>query len=264
MNRAELIDSFAATFGAAPEVRAIALDGSMGRGEPDPHSDVDLTVVVADEHARVAPGRLAELIAAACDAVLIKPGPFVTNVVTREWLRVDVVVRPESDVKTVLGTAVHDPHGLLDRREPTGPPPGGDAAGTALGAVEEVLRSLGLLPVAVARDEWIGAMIATGAMLGQLTQLMQIENGTFRIGGALRLSERLTPEQRDTIASFPPLQPTATSVLAVQRALAQDLLPRARRVLHTLGVAYPDALEEALLDHLARNGIDLGVPRDGS
>lgn len=262
MNRSELINSFVATFGVATEVRAIALDGSLGRGTPDPHSDVDLTVVVGDEHARSFSGRLVELISASCDAVLIKPGPFVTNVVTREWLRIDVVVRAESDVNVVLGAPVHDPHALLDRREPPAPSSGGDAAGAALVAIEEFLRSLGLLPVAVARDEWIGASIAVGAMLGQLTQLMQLENGTLRIGGALRLSERLTPAQCDVIASVPLLQPTTSSVVAVQRALAQDFIPRARRVSAALGFDYPDSLQEALLAHLARNGIDLGVPHE--
>jgi predicted nucleotidyltransferase len=235
MERDDLVTALTAAFTARPEVVEVQIDGSLGRGEGDDHSDVDLVVVVADDAVRAITSAVPEIVRSACDPVLIRPLPFVTLVVTREWLRLDVAVRPVSQ----------------------GPFPLGSDADAALGVVEEFLRCLGLNPVAIARREWVSGVLGTNLMIGLLTDLMQLENGTRRFGGALRLSERLTAEQRAVVAALPPLHADGDSIHAVQVALARDFLPRARRLSSTLGFEYPDELEAALLDHLRRHGVEL-------
>ena len=241
MNRDELIDSLVPAIASHDEVMAVALNGSLARGLPDEHSDLDIEVVVADERLRSFIDDLPGIIRSACDPVLIKVGPFVTNVVTRDWLRADVVVRAGSEARRAGdadATPVFDPHAPLR-------------------VVEEFMRSLGLLPAAAARGEWVGAYIATGFLTRLLTELMEFENGTHRVGGALRLSERLTPDQRDAIAAIPPLIPTKEAVMAAQTQLAREFLERARRLSDSLGFDYPVELETALVQHLERHGIDL-------
>jgi hypothetical protein len=235
MTRDELIGALTEVFSARPEVVDVALDGSLGRGGGDDMSDVDLAVTVADDHVAAVTRAVPDIVRSVCDPVLVRQLPFVTLVVTREWLRLDVAVRPTTPVSF----------------------PSPDDAEAALQTVEEFLRCLGLLPVGWARREWVGGVLGTSLMLGLLTDLMQAENGTRRFGGALTVSERLTPEQRDVIAALPPLHADGDAIVAVQRGLARDFLPRARRLATTLGFDYPDALEVALLEHLGRHGVEL-------
>ncbi len=121
--------------------------------------------------------------------------------------------------------------------------------------VEELFRLLVLLPIVVARGEWIGACIATGAMTGMVVELMQIENGTARVGGALRLNERLTDEQRGDLLALPAVRPDRDMIITAQVALARLLLPLARRVVPP--DQYPHRMESALRAHMARHGFDL-------
>jgi hypothetical protein len=234
MDREELVDALVDAFRARAGVVDVRLDGSLGRGGGDGLSDVDLEVTVDAEHVATVARDVPVVVGAVCDPVLVRALPFVTLVVTREWHRIDVAVRAAN-------------------RPPFAGPDDGEAGRQV---VEEFLRCLGLLPVARARRESIGSVLGVAGMVGLLTDLMQIENGTRRFGGALRLSERLTPEQRAVIAALPPLRADGDALVDVQVALARDFLPRARRVAAAIGFEYPDALETALFDHLRRHGIE--------
>jgi hypothetical protein len=174
-----------------------------------------------------------DILRAACEPVLIRVFPFVITFVTREWLRADVAVRAAS------WPAYRGP----------------DPAAQAKQTVDELFRCFGLAPVVTARGEWESAVVGTGMMVGLLAELMQLENRTLRVGGALRLSERLTPEQRTFIESLPPIHADAESAAATHDALLRDFLPRARRLAAQFDFEYPIELEHALLAHLARHGL---------
>lgn len=236
MTRDELVQALTDAFTARPEVVEVKHDGSLGRGVGDDHSDVDLQVLAHDDQADALKGAVADIVRGACDPVLIRTFPFVTTLVTREWLRADVAVVP-----VALATVDF----------------GGDDAAAARQVVDELFRCFGLAPVVTARGEWISAVVGTGMMVGLLTELMQLENGTRRVGGALRLNERLTPEQRAVLTALPPLRADGDAANATHRALLRDFLPRARRVAGQLGFEYPEEVEAALLDHLRRHGVGL-------
>jgi hypothetical protein len=236
MTRDELVVALTDAFTARAEVVDVRLDGSLGTGGGDEHSDVDFVVLVdGDDDVRTVTAMVPEVVRSACDPVLIRTYPFVTTSVTREWIRFDVAVR---------STSWPD----------FGPP---DAATTAQQTVDEMFRCFGLEPVVIARGEWASAVVGTGLTIGLLLDLMQLENGTRRTGGALRLNDRLTAEQRAVIESLPPLHADRESLVALQRALLQDFLPRAKRLALHFGFEYPVELEEALLAHLARHGFVL-------
>lgn len=234
MDRAGLIDSLTTAFAARLDVVEVAIDGSLGRHGGDAHSDVDLVVTVAEEGDVAAlnaavPG----ILHATCEPIMIRVFPFVITFVTREWLRADVTVRAAS--------------------WPTYEGP--DPAAKAQQIVDELFRCFGLAPIVTARGEWESSVVGTGMMVGLLAELMQLENGTLRVGGALRLSERLTPDQRIVIGSLPPIHADAESAAATHDALLRDFLPRARRIASQFGFEYPVELEHALLAHLARQGL---------
>ena len=253
----ELLDRLVGRIRAHDEVVAVWLDGSRARGDADAYSDVDLGVAVTDEGIGDFVRALADLISTSCDVALVKQAGRLLNVVTREWVRADIVVRTVSEVAGgIVGPVelLYDEIGVVRRvDDPKGPP----RPVRVHELISEFLRFLGLLPVAVARREWVGAYIATGAMTSQVAELMQLHNGTQRVGGALRLSERLTEAQRQAISQLPPLRPDGDSVVAVQSTLAAVFLPLARQVAGSTGAAYPAAAEEAVLAHLRRHGIDL-------
>jgi hypothetical protein len=235
MTRGELIVALTDAFAARPEVVEVKHEGSLGRGVGDDHSDVDLQVIAADDQADALKAVVADIIRDACDPVLIRTFPFVTTIVTREWLRADVAVVPVALAGVDFGRP---------------------AAVAAQQTVEELFRCFGLAPIVTARGEWESSVVGTGMMVGLLTELMQLENGTARVGGALRLGDRLTPEQRAVITSLPPSHADPGSAAATHRALLADFLPRARRLADQFEFEYPDEVEAALLAHLARHGLE--------
>ena len=259
-SRDVLLDNLVAALRGVDPVVAVWVDGSLARGVGDEYSDLDLGVAVDDESLDDVIDALPGLVAGACDAVLLQCRGRLLNVVTTDWQRADIVVRTRTEVVTGLPgpvVIVHDPESLIrvvGQIEPL-------AVSARLPVlIEEFFRFVGLLPIVARRDEWVGALTATGAMTGMLVELMQLENGTLRtVGGALRVSERLTDGQRDELASLPPLKPDMQSVASVHIALARLFIPKARRLAAANEVAYPQPLEDAVAQHLRRHGIELGM-----
>jgi predicted nucleotidyltransferase len=238
-------------------VVGIWIDGSLSRDSGDAHSDVDIGVAVADDRLSSLLETIPAVLKDQCHAVLVKVAGRLVNLVTPEWTRADIFVRTASEIAGGVPGPVevtYDPDGSV-RQVDSGV---ATVPVARLGeAVEEFIRLIGLLPVAVARGEWIGAYVATGGMAAMVTEVMQYENGTHRIGGALRLSDRLTPEQKAVFDALPPLHPDRIAVVETQLALARSFFVHARRVAAALEVPYPEAAEAAVRAHLDAAGLAL-------
>ncbi|HEV2592746.1 MAG TPA: hypothetical protein VGU02_12730 [Gaiellaceae bacterium] len=126
-------------------------------------------------------------------------------------------------------------------------PPPADIDGLA----EEFLRVLGLLPVVVAREEWIVASDGAWLLRSFLVRLLVAENGEGVMTGVKRLNEKLTDEQRAIVEGLPPIVATRDGVIASHQAIAEAFLPRARR----LATRWPSELEAATRGHLEREGL---------
>jgi predicted nucleotidyltransferase len=257
----ELLQRLLSAFRADSRVIALWVDGSLGRESGDEVSDIDLGLAVEEEELPEFLSSVPNLLRERCEPVLLQAFGRLFVVVTADWQRVDLFVRTRKEAAAGIPgpvRIVHDPESCVRVTEVEATP----LADRFEGLVEEFLRFLGLLPVVAHRGEWIGAFIATGPMTGMVAELMQVENGTDRrIGGALRLSDRLTEEQEQQLREIPALTPDRDSVVAVQAALTQLFLPRARALAAEHGLPYPTRMEEALRQHLRRSGlpIDLGV-----
>lgn len=255
--QSELSSAIVAALSARSEIVAIWIDGSLSRGAGDGHSDVDVGLAVADDGLGAFLDAMPRLLRHSCDAVLVKVAGRLVNLVTSEWTRADIFIRTASEIAGgVQGPVevVHDPGDSVRQLDavPTAVP-----GARVREVVEEFIRLIGLLPTAVAREEWIGGYVATGGMAAMVTEVMQYENGTHRIGGALRLSSRLTAEQRAEFDALPPLHPDRSSVVETQLALARSFFAHARSVADEAGVSYPEEAERAVRAHLATNGMAL-------
>ena len=154
------------------EVEAIWIDGSIGRGVADAHSDVDIGVAVAADRLDAFLGELPDLVRAACDLVLVRPMGRLLTIVTTDWQRADIFVRTRDEATAGIAGPVHivedGTHCVRVLDAATAP-----ATGRLSEVIEEFLRCVGLLPIVAARDEWVGAYIATGMMTGLLAELMR-------------------------------------------------------------------------------------------
>jgi hypothetical protein len=263
MTRDDLLAGATEAARADPRVVALFLTGSLAVGEGDAHSDLDTVLVVGpnDFPAMVAEARswvekLAELVLWR----QVYPGHPLFHAITAEWLRFDLTIAT-SDRLTMSRDRVRP---LLDRsglyetlpthlpERPIKP----DAVGAL---IEEFLRVFGLLPVALGRADYVGAVTGTGLLRGLLINLMVTEQNPATPPGAKSLSRVLPESDIAILRQLPSPSATRESVVAANIALAEAFLPRARRLAEGSGLAWPHRLEAACRAHLGRE-LGLALP----
>jgi hypothetical protein len=116
--------------------------------------------------------------------------------------------------------------------------------------VEEFLRVYGLGSVIGVRREWLVGVDGVMLLRRWLIEMMLLENRVHYRGGVKRLNPLLTEQQRRELLALPALAPTEHSVISASAAYARAMLPRARRLLASIQVPYPEAFEAATLRHL--------------
>ncbi len=193
------------------------LAGSLGRGEGDEWSDLDLLVAVDPTSQNEFVAHFESQVAVRVDIVLGKRlelgAATVLSYVRDDWVRFDVSVVPPSEL------ARRDASGLrrifdregLHRTAGAALPPAGPSGARVAELTREFLRVLGLLPVV--------------------------------LGRAAR-------EQLAALRRLPPIVATGESITAVHLACANEFLPLARELSERTNVPWPHALESALRRHL--------------
>lgn len=241
---------------ADQRVRGLWLTGSLATGTDDAFSDVDMFVVVPDEHLA---SYLDEWPAVAeryrpLLARRLGPAP-VFNHVLDGWLRWDVVVGTPGDVANMdpgLVSEVFNHDGL----KPSSPSHRGADPEVVREMTEEFLRVLGLLPVVLGRDEMVTAVSGAALLRQMLTTLLRYRAEGDRLSGALHLRRVLEPHEISALEALPPVYAERGSVIRLHLACAAMFLPVARDL---LGESYPFDLEDACRQHLhAHLGVDAG------
>jgi hypothetical protein len=249
-----LLTQLAAVLGEDPRIRSLWLTGSLGRGDGDAWSDVDLVAEIdeADRKACMADYKarrpdMPELVH------MIEVYGVILAATTADWMRFDISFLTSEQLARMDGAAFKQLKGDPARTPPPHPPTADTrAAERQEPRVREFLRVLGLLPVAVGRQEWVVSQQGFGLLRDMLVDLMVDENmGALGArGGVKRLNPFLTAEQRATLEALPapPAQPDA--LIAANIEIAQLFLARARPLAHRLAAPWPQAFEDATRAHL--------------
>ena len=261
MERETVIRTVAEGLRGDPDLRALALGGSLGHGQGDRFSDIDF---VGDCPPAAQPA-LAERWRAVLERVtpLVfvqtrRGPPLLMNVVSREFLRCDLLAseslygRARRSLRPLL-----DPDGLIAAL-PESLPPTPPSGPRVTGLIREFIRILGLLPVGLGRGELVTAVRGAGMLRDLLIDLMLEDIPREDRGGALHLSRVLPPADMELLAALPNRGPRRDEIIEAYCAVAAAFLPRARHRAAALGEDWPAEFEAAALSHLRRElGLDI-------
>jgi predicted nucleotidyltransferase len=249
------LDAITTVLSGDPQIEAAWLSGSLGFGGGDAFSDIDVLALVAGEPAREVGRRYAKEASSIAPAALVNPlfDGRVLNVVTMDWRRFDISFVESGDLVqyNALRLTVLFNKGVSS--PPVQPPIAyRPSPKVLLRIINEFLRCLGLLVVALGREEWLTAQSGMD-ILRRLTADLMLEANHLspaERGGTLHLNRLLTPQQRSDLEALPPMSPNRESVIAANAAIAAIFLPLAKRLAAEAGAPWPAAFEGATRRHL--------------
>jgi len=256
MKPAEAIEAIASALRNVPRVRALFLSGSYGAGIEDAFSDIDFLAVTADSLDEKFRADWREAVGKAGEIILWwgHAKQHVITAITDRWLRVDVEVvasdqafhRAKANLKLLFD---HDRifDTLPDETEKTKL----NAAGWRW-QFENFIRVLGLMSVAIGREDYLTGVTGIFHLRNMLIDLLIAETDAANRGGALHLHRLITEEQKALLASMPAPVPTREAVIEANLAYAAAYLPRARRMAAELDLDWPERFEAATWAHLKR------------
>jgi predicted nucleotidyltransferase len=245
--RADLVDDVVAALSEDDRVRGLWLTGSLGAGDGDELSDVDMFVLVAEDQVV----GFADSWPAVADRFhpllsrRIGPAPMFTHVLPG-WLRWDVVIGgPDRlvDLDRARVTALLDRDGSTAGSPPHLPP----EPALVYEITEEFLRVLGLLPVVLGRGELVTAASGVGLLRQMLITLLRYRAEGSLMSGALNLNRVLLHDEVAALEALPAVYADRPAAIRSHLACAAMFLPVAREL---LGDEYPTELEAACWEHL--------------
>ncbi len=250
---------------ADERVRALWLSGSLGRGDADGMSDLDVIVAVVDDAFAEFAQSWREWLAQITPTLIARALPFAPGslyAVTPDRLRIDIVVEPVSRVAQSPfrhRMVVFDRDGL----DPLVPPPeqAGPSAERVSMLVEEYFRDVGMFPVVLEREDWLLGLEAIHLVRSLLYQLFVEMNAPLPPMGVKQWSKKLTARQRQALEALPTGVANRESVLEAHDEVASTFREHARAACETVGAAWPDELEAATDRYLAKHGT--GQARNG-
>ncbi len=263
MDQQQLVTALVDRLRSDPDLCALFLAGSLGRGDGDRWSDVDLVAVVEVDEQDGFAARWRVLLDGIAPVVFwwtprgIKS---LISAVTEDWLRCDLFMVPPGGLGPRAKSnvaALIDPSGILATL-PDERPPGAPNPKRILGLIDEFLRVLGLLPVALGRGEHVVAARGAGMLRDMLIDLMLEDAALPEAHGALHLGKLLPPEDMATLAALPVARPDRADIEA-HLVMARAFVPRAQRMACDLGLPWPHAFAAATARRLEA---DLGVRLD--
>lgn len=251
MTQTDLINAVTASMQRHPHLQGIFLSGSFGSEQNDAWSDVDFLALCLPEHQDQIADQWVEAIRSVEPIILERRRPFgrlLVNLVTQNWLRADLHITNQKKLRGQGKSglkAIYDPNNMIAEvpAEPavSGPNP--------LGLTEEFIRVLGLLSVAIGREDYNNAITGLFHMRAQFISLMVLASNDGPTGGALHLNRLLTEDQQNILAGLPIPLPEKQAIIDAHYKYAQTFLPLARNMLTT---DWPQEFETATLTHLAR------------
>lgn len=237
-------------------VRGCWLAGSLGRGESDAGSDLDVVLAVADAHLDHLLQTWRAWLATWTPTIIADQVPGVAGCytsVTPDCERVDVVVEA---VSALASSQVRARLVLVDKDGLTALVPAPALTGgpdvTRLGAlIQEFHRQQALFPDAVvARGDWLLGVVGVGQMQLLLYQLFVETNAPLPPMGVKQWSRRLTDRQRSVLAALPTPAADRDSVIEAMAAARRAMCTEGRRAAEHAGLVWPQTLADAVSRHV--------------
>lgn len=240
-----------------PAIRALFLSGSYGAGLEDAYSDIDFLMVASDGPSDEVAALWRKAVSRTGDIILWwdrQVRPALINAITSDWLRTDVVILKPDQIGTQTKDSLKvlfDHDGMFEALPASAKKASPDLRRTKY-QFEEFIRILGLLPLAMGREEYLNGVLGLFHMRNLLVDLMIEETGAPQRGGALHLNRLITDEQKEVLASLPRPVPTRDLLIAANLAYAAAYLPRARKLAKVWGIEWPGQFEAATWEHLRK------------
>ncbi|MGA8113992.1 MAG: nucleotidyltransferase domain-containing protein [Actinocatenispora sp.] len=261
----DLFDRAMTVFQADTRIRAVWLHGACGRGAADAGSDLDLSVAVRDADHEQFAAQWRDWLADITPTVVARPtGDRGFSCLTPTCERLDVVVSPVGELPTTGWTlrrrvVLFDRDGLDARiPAPDDPPPDPDRIAWI---IEEVLRQQANFPTVRARQDWLLGQVAVQQIHLHLYELYAEANRPMPGMGPKQWSAKLTPAQRAVLSALPVPSADARSVYQARDEAIVVFVREAKAVAAANGVEWPVALETAVRDYLASEGLSVGPTR---
>lgn len=257
MEATAAIEAIAKELQDEPHIRALFLSGSYGAGIEDAYSDIDFLMVASDgptdEIARLwhkAVSRTGEIVLWRDRQV----SPVLINAITHDWLRTDVVIlKPDQMGRQTRDSlkVLFDHEWIFDTLPASSKKTGPDPRRMKY-QFEEFIRILGLLPLAMGREEYLNGVLGVFHLRNLLVDLMIEETGAPHRGGALHLNRLITDEQKEVLGSLPPPTPDRNALIETHLAYAAAYLPRARRLAKLWDAEWPERFEAVTWERLGK------------
>jgi len=246
-----------------PQLSALFLGGSFGRGEADAFSDLDFVAVVAVEHHASFALAWRQRVEAILPIVFwyeARAGAPVHNAIGYGWERIDIGITDHQGVqhRSKQGTRLLIDHAGIYERLPDSIAWNGPDKTRVAFLIAEFFRVLGLLPVGLGRKEYLTVRAGLEMQRMALFQLLSEEVERFDKGGMLAWSRRLSPDQLALLEMLPEVDLSHRALVDAYIAVANAFLPRARALAGRWNIEWPTAFEDATWGHLHRSlGIEM-------
>jgi predicted nucleotidyltransferase len=240
-----------------PRVRAIWLEGSLGRARGDRHADVDLHVALkADDLPSFRADYEAQL--NQLHPVLkhheLFGGTMVGTILVneaRQLIALQTWLETKEEIQITEGRAqvLFDREGLLQIAPPI--PASGDAIRRALYVEICYFWSLFATLPTLERGELLAGLQYLHHQVNQLIFVFALGRGRLRDVGDYRLNELLEPHERQQLETIMTLSELSqASIIRANYALAEIMKSAGRIACNPWNAEYPAALEEAVLTHV--------------
>lgn len=244
-------------------IQAAWLTGSIGRGNADRYSDIDINLWVDESQLDAFHKETQQWLNALSPLVLFRWmfGDRMANALTANGIRIDLWLHTtaptleESRVKVLL-----DRKNALQFRT-TAPTPDSNAIkDRLLDQIREFWRCISLTPAVVGRGERLVGQFGLGIEVTILTDVIIAGYGIPRDSGVKRLNPFLPDELRQRIEAALAMDGlTDNGLLQAHLALAHIMQDEGRKIAERHGFDYPSDIETAALDYIKSELSALGM-----